>query len=110
MLGLEIDGQAAPEEALEVRLGLLYIDRDKVPFPHILDGLHLLRGLFNIGHTPAPVVVTGRPYQVLKLGSPVPVELVLLAEEKGLSLSWSCAHSLARRLSPAAIHTASRRG
>ena len=110
MLGLEIDSQAAPEKALEVCLGLLHIDRDKVTLPHILDGLHLLRGLFDVSHAPPPVIVTGRPYQVLELGSPMPVELVLSAEEKGLLCLGHALTSSVRRLSSEAIHTASRRG
>ena len=84
MLGFKVDSQPSSKEALEVSLCLLHIDSHETASSHIFEGLHLLRGFLNVGHTPPPVILTGGLYQLLKVSPLVPVELVPAAYQQGL--------------------------
>lgn len=67
VLGLEVDGAAAGEEALVVRLRCLRVDREKLSAAHVLDGAHGLRRLLNVCGTFYAVIIASGVYDLLKM-------------------------------------------
>lgn len=78
VLGLEVDGAAAGEEALVVRLRCLRVDREKLSAAHVLDGAHGLRRLLNVCGTFYAVIIASGVYDLLKMQTVGPAYRALM--------------------------------